>query len=121
MRGHLAEGRDRLAELLALAETRAPLHPPTVARAAALGGLGSFAWRQGDYALARSLFTESLAITRRVGDSRGIALSLNNLGQVAEQEGDHAAARVFLQETLSIARNLHDRWMVAVALNNLGE
>src|SRR5262249_47555497 len=45
MHGHLTEGRERLAELLALSDASAVSEAPAAVRAAALGGLGSFAWR----------------------------------------------------------------------------
>ena len=54
----------------------------------ALSNLGNAAQEQGNYAAARSLQEESLAISRELGDKRGIAGSLNSLGNVAKNQGD---------------------------------
>jgi hypothetical protein len=45
------------------------------------------AYQQGDYAAARALDEESLAIQRQSGDRKGIAASLNNPGLVARDQG----------------------------------
>ncbi len=115
-RGHLSEGRERLAALLA--------HPggqePTKARAGALNGAGELARMQGDYGGARGLQEESLAIRRELGNKGGIAASLNNLGLVASDQGDYGGARVLHQESLAIARELADKSGIAASLNNLG-
>ncbi len=92
----------------------------TAVRAKALNGAGALAYRQGDYASARSLYEESLSIRRERGDRRGIALSLNNLGLVAQEQGDYASAPSLFEESLSIGRELGDRRGIAMSLNNLG-
>jgi predicted ATPase/class 3 adenylate cyclase len=116
VRGHLSEGRERLAKLMALAgaEARTPV------RAKALHGAGILAYDQGDYAAARALHEESLVIKRELGDKRGMAASLNYLGHVARLQGDYAAARALYQETLAIGRELDDRRGMAFSLNGLG-
>jgi predicted ATPase/class 3 adenylate cyclase len=114
--GHLSEGRERLAKLLALAGAEAR----TAVRAKALHGAGILAYDQGDYAAARALHEESLLIKRELGDKRGMAASLNYLGHVARLQGDYAAARALYQETLAIGRELDDRRGMAFSLNGLG-
>src|SRR5262249_23003272 len=113
-RGHLAEGRERLAQALAGAPEA------TEGRAKALVTAGSLAYRQADRTTAGSLHEESLAIRRHLGDRRGIAESLLNLGLVAHQQGDHAAARSLYGESLAIGRELGNRWGVAASLSCLG-
>jgi hypothetical protein len=94
-RGHVSEGRQRFAAALSRpgAAAPAPEQPPTKARADALNGAGNLAAFQGDFASARSLFEESLAIHSELGDKRGSALSLMNLGIVASDQGDYSWAR----------------------------
>lgn len=116
VRGYLAEGRERLARLLALpgASVR------TKARMKVLYAAGVLADAQGDYAAARALFEESLAINRELGDRRGIAVSLNNLGIVTLRQQDYTAARFLYEESLAIWRELGNRRAIALSLNNLG-
>jgi non-specific serine/threonine protein kinase len=119
--GHLREGRERLAALLALPEPGAPSAPPTAARAKALHGAGTLALRQGDYAAARPALEESLAIRRELGDRPGIAASLNNLGYVVRAQGDYAAASALFEQSLAIKRERGDRQGIAHSHQNLGE
>ena len=114
VRGYYSEGRELLSQLLGLATGR------TAARAKALNGAGALAQWQGDYATARSLFEESLAIRQELGDKRGIASSLNNLGVVAYGQSDYEAARSLFEESLAIIRELGDRRRIAYSLGNLG-
>jgi predicted ATPase/class 3 adenylate cyclase len=116
VRGYLAEGRDRLASLLAGAEPSAR----TAARAKALHGAGILAQDQGDYRAARALHEESLAIKRELCDRAGVAASLNNLGHVARLQGDYRAARALYEEGLAIGRELGDPRGLAFSLRGLG-
>ncbi len=65
MRGYLTEGRERLAQILALA------HGNASARAKALDCAGFLARYQGDYTAAASLISESLQIWRGLGHIQG--------------------------------------------------
>src|SRR5579871_6424352 len=68
-------------------------------------------WHTGrDYATARALYEESLAIRRELGDKNGIADSLSNLGEMAKEQGDYAAARALYEESLAIRRELGDKY-----------
>jgi tetratricopeptide (TPR) repeat protein len=115
-RGYWAEGRERLARLLALPAAQARTAP----RAGALYAAGRLAWAQSDYAAARVLHEEALAIRQELGDPRGIAASLCGLGTVARRERDVAAARRLLEESLAICRAVGDLWGTATALSHLG-
>lgn len=114
-RGYLEEGRRRLAAVLerAGAWRRSPMG------AAALDGAGVLAFRQGEYAEARALFEESLAIRRQLGDQRGTARSLGRLGRLAYDQGDGLAACCLLEEGLEINRQLGDRAGLPAALADL--
>jgi tetratricopeptide (TPR) repeat protein len=137
VRGYFSEGREQLSRVLAFALTTSsitsavqpPLSQPSQSsqpqsqrlfRAKALNGAGNLAYMEGDYAAARALHEESLAIKRDLGDKRGIAISLNNLGSVTHTQGDYAAARSLYEESLALARELGDKRGIAGSLNNLG-
>jgi predicted ATPase/DNA-binding SARP family transcriptional activator len=116
MRGHLGEGRERLAELLKLPGMEAR----TAARAKVFHYAGRLAHGQGDCAAARALFEGRLAISRERGDKDGIAGSLHRLGGLAHAQGDYAAARLCYEEALAISRELGDKGRTAWSLYGLG-
>jgi predicted ATPase/DNA-binding SARP family transcriptional activator len=116
VRGYWTEGRERLAELLALPGAAAR----TAARAWALQIAGELAYGQGEYGAARALFEESLAIKRELGDKQGITWSLCWLGIAARDQGDYGAARALLEESLAIFRELGQKGGIAWSLNSLG-
>jgi len=115
VRGHFTEGRRWLSTLLAAV----PAGQTSAARAKALYGAGLLAWQQGDYPAARSLYEQSLAIHRQLGNQKGIANALDNLGLVAENQGDFSAARALHEESLDIYRQLGDQKGIAGALQHL--
>jgi hypothetical protein len=126
LRGHFDEGRSRTAGLLVAADPERR----TAARGAALNGGGVPAYRQGDYAAARALQGESLAIRRELGDRRGIALSLEGAASVAAATGEaRRAARLWdaaerLREEIAAPLLLSDRSQheeVAAARSALGD
>ena len=116
VRGYFTEVRERLAALLSLPEAK----KPTVARALALSAAARTVWAQADFAEAHSLYQESLAIGRELGDKQAMTSSLNGLGLVALWQGDYVAARDYHQECLTIARELGDKGAIAGQLGNLG-
>jgi non-specific serine/threonine protein kinase len=116
VRGHLSEGRARLAE--ALARTQAT--PPTLWRAAALNGAGVLARQQGDYESARALYQESLELYRALADQKGVATVLNDLGIIATAQNDYAWARRLYEESLLIWRTLGHKQGIATSLIRLG-
>ncbi|HTC32095.1 MAG TPA: protein kinase [Bryobacteraceae bacterium] len=88
--------------------------------ARSLSNLASVAKLQGDFARARSLHTECLAIFGGLGDRTGIGWSLNSQGDIAREQGDSAAAQALYQQALVIFRELGDRWGIAGNLTDLG-
>jgi len=116
IRGHLAEGRRWMEELLGRSGGSAAV------RARALNGGGNLAWGQGDYARATAWYEESLVFWRQVGDAAGIARALNNLGMVLHEQGDLGGAQARYEESLALHRQRRDldRWSIAATLNNLG-
>ena len=136
VRGHMTEGRQWLGRALAQTAPEAVGLDGAVgqegagqegagqegaaARATALNGAGNLAREQGDYAGARALHEESLAMRRQLGDQLGVAASLNNLGGLARERGDYAGAWALQEESLAICRQLGHQQGVAASLNNLG-
>src|SRR5260370_12794404 len=73
---------------------------------------------QGDSAALRSLFEESLALFREVGDKDGNAACLSHLGLIALQQGDASTARQLAEESVALGRETGDpfntAWFLAV-------
>lgn len=125
--GHLSEGRAALEAALALAspksEVKSPESPATESsaktldsfRARALHGLGRLLTLQGDYETAKSLYEQSLAISRELGDKAGAASALNDLGSVARSRSDYASARSLHEESLAIYQELGPEGVQGIA------
>jgi DNA-binding CsgD family transcriptional regulator/tetratricopeptide (TPR) repeat protein len=111
LRGHLHEGRRWLEHLLEAIPESTPL------RAQLLWIAGILA--RPDVALARTRFTESLAIWQALGDQQGIARVSSTLGFVAQAQGDHAQALAYLERSLPIVRESADTAALARVLTNL--
>jgi len=103
-RGHLAEGRHWLDEVLSLPSGPAP----TAARAKALTGAGGIAWWQEDIAAAGGFYEEALAIERELGDPARIAEALYNQAFVVGAGGDLAPALQLFEESLELFRYAED-------------
>jgi predicted ATPase/class 3 adenylate cyclase len=103
-RGHLAEGRYWLEEVLALPSGQAR----TPARAKALTGAGGIAWWQEDISAAGGFYEEALAIARDLGDPARIAEALYNQAFVAGAGGDFEAAARLFEESLELFRRAGD-------------
>src|SRR5205823_1977747 len=93
VRGHAAEGRERLARLLAVSEGVKPQ-----VRQKAYFVAGVLADGRGDYPTARHYFEANLALSRQLGDSANMRTSLFALGNVAYMQGDYQAARALYEE-----------------------
>jgi predicted ATPase/transcriptional regulator with XRE-family HTH domain len=114
-RGYLSEGRRWLSQALA-----AGADAPASTRAKALRGAGSLAYQQGDFKAATSLFAQSLALCRELGDRQGIAEALGNLGRTALRRADYGAARASLEESLALCTELEHMVGMANAQFSLG-
>lgn len=116
--GRFNEARELLHKSLNLLRSS----PPDTRRelAFALRQLGTIAYRQAEYAEARQLFRESLALYQAVDDQDGIAQALSSLGLLAIDLGEYAEAKQALQESLALYRLGGDRFETARLLNSLG-
>ena len=115
LRGYWSEGRERLAELLALPS------PSTKAQAMLLRRAGQLAWLQTDYHAAHSLLKQSLALYRELGDPEDLPAPLNALGELARTQGDYSTAYQYYEESLAILRAGGDQGNLAWTLQALGE
>jgi predicted ATPase/class 3 adenylate cyclase len=82
--------------------------------------LGSAAYVGGDHERAARLYDESLALSRKAGDERGVASSLLQLGNVSSDLGDHERAKKFYEEGLALSRKFDDKALLASALISVG-
>jgi predicted ATPase/DNA-binding SARP family transcriptional activator/DNA-binding NarL/FixJ family response regulator len=81
--------------------------------------LGIVASVRGDSERAIQLYEESLALSRKVGDKRGIADNLLLLGIEMRSWGNFEKARDLLEEGMVVAREVGDPELLAAFLNQL--
>ena len=110
MGGYLSEGREWLEGTVKRTEA------PSPARAKAIFGAATLAFRQGDYGRAEDLGEQSLALYRERGDKLGIALTLNVLAFLNRNRGDHGRAVTLLEDSLALCRELDHKWALAETL-----
>ena len=116
VRGHLAEGRERLAA--AVGHSGARQHP--LERASALRVASGLEQVQGNLVAARALAEEALALFESTENARGGAGVLLTLGNVALMQEDLDGAREYYERGLPLYRRLGERDGIARALGNLG-
>jgi non-specific serine/threonine protein kinase len=96
LRGHVSEGWQCLADLLARRSE------PTVARARALNVAGYMAWLRGDLPRTRSLTQECLTLGRELGDAIASGWGLIGSGILAVGDGDLLRAAELLNDALAV-------------------
>ncbi len=89
------------------------------ARAKALYGAGNLAYYQDDYAVAHSLWQESVQIFRTLGMRNAYANALGDLGVLTYIQGDLAAAWPLLEESEKLCRTIGRTWELAWLLRKL--
>jgi predicted ATPase/DNA-binding CsgD family transcriptional regulator len=112
LRGHLFEGRERLAALL----SQSALVPDPI-RAKALFAAAQLAVIQGESSRARGLAEESVAIRRALGDTIGAGWSIHTLAHCV---GDLATERELLSEAAALLEGTGDELGLAWTLFCLG-
>jgi predicted ATPase len=115
IRGYFEEARTWLKDTMA----RAGGSLRTSEWAKALRSAGVVAYNQGDYAAARSLYEESLAIFRNAGDRGAAAATLISLGNTIKAQGDIGLAQSYCEESLHEFRALGSNRGTAGALSAL--
>jgi predicted ATPase/transcriptional regulator with XRE-family HTH domain len=86
----------------------------------ALFAAALFTMQRGDYAAARGLCEESLAVFRALGQPYGISQALNFLGDLARLQGNYAEAAAHYAESLPLVRQASVKSDIASLLHNLG-
>ena len=117
MRGHLHEGRRRMAEVLAMPAG----HAFPTERLAALEAAGGLAYWQNDMDEAQRLYDECVELTRPQDDERAIASALYNAAFPRMVNGRAPEdARPMLTEALALFRKLGNEEGIAETLWGLG-
>ncbi len=114
LRGYFNEGRTFLERALAASQG-----VMVSVRAKALMTAAWLALNQDEVHLAATFCEESLALSRELGDTAGIADALGGLGAFARMRNDFVAARSLAEEAVSLAREIGDKWRIASGLHDL--
>jgi non-specific serine/threonine protein kinase len=101
-RGLPGEGRRWLTQTLVGTPERGP------DAAQALLGAGTLAWRQGDFAAARTHLDQSVALWHETTDRSGLAEALHVLGHVRFDQREYTAARALFEESLNAYQQAAD-------------
>ncbi|MCX6843714.1 MAG: tetratricopeptide repeat protein [candidate division WOR-3 bacterium] len=117
---------DRAGLWAARRELHAPLrdyaeqHGRKKDQAVDLHQLAVIAQDQGDYAEARKLYDQSLAIEKELGNKSGIALTLGQIASLAMDQGDYDDARAGYEKILTVFKELADKASTATTFHQLG-
>lgn len=109
---HRAQGYD-------IARGSITQQPALYAFGQVLRELGLVTREQGDFAQARALFEENLALYQIVGDRASVGFALIGLADVARDQGDAAGVHDYGEQALTILRELGVQWAIGFALNTL--
>jgi tetratricopeptide (TPR) repeat protein len=90
------------------------------ALAGSLNNLSLVARARGEYARARDLLEQALAINQKVGKRLWEAMNYNNLGLCALAEGNAGESAGLQRTSMAIFRDLKDTWGVAMTTGDLG-
>jgi predicted ATPase len=84
-------------------------------------GLGIMLIASGNPARAQVIFEQALALSRRLGDTLGIAISAGSLGHLTALRGDYDQANKLLAESLTLHQQLGNNISLALVNNFLGQ
>jgi predicted ATPase/DNA-binding CsgD family transcriptional regulator len=115
-RGQYSEGRQWCLQLLG----RVQPDRPSVEQAKVLRALARMTWQLGDMNEPRSIYQESLEMTRAVGDEVGAASALYGLGSTVMWHGEYDLSLSFFEEGLATGRKLGVKYLIARALSMIG-
>jgi ATP/maltotriose-dependent transcriptional regulator MalT len=86
----------------------------------ALQQLGGIAHAKSNYAQARSLLEQALALFKEIENQEGIASILDDLAYGAIDQGEYSRARELAEQALVILRKVGDKRLITYALLRLG-
>jgi predicted ATPase/DNA-binding CsgD family transcriptional regulator len=114
IRGMLEEGTEWLADVLQRARGDGP--GDTLARAAALNGLGVIVSISGDYQRGSGYFAQSIALYERTGDRCGLSRAWTHLGNARAIKGDRPGSAEAFGRGLEVAKECGNPWYEAFAI-----
>ncbi len=103
LRGQWSEGRRWLEDALSLASSA---EVNTALRAKVLYAAARVIRQQYDFARARTLCEQSIALYRVLGDREGLLTALHQLCRILDYQGDEEPLRALLPEVLALAEEL---------------
>jgi CHAT domain-containing protein len=104
---------------LAVARTIAEHSGAETTRALALNNTGLVYAEHGDYTLALDSYRESLALSEKLHDDRGIARVMVNVSFIYSGIGELNVASEYLEKSLAAGERLQDKRLVVTALGNM--
>jgi tetratricopeptide (TPR) repeat protein len=121
-RRYVGEGRAWLEHLLPRLKAAVPqFQPQQMAQYAEIHFmLALFCWLQGDYALAKTRWEESVVLARELRDWQKLGSSLNFLALTFYNWGDAAAAYAPAAESVALLREAGESRQLAISLITLG-
>nr|VFJ62587.1 MAG: ATP-, maltotriose- and DNA-dependent transcriptional regulator MalT [Candidatus Kentron sp. FW] len=90
-------------------------------RARAMNWSGGACHALGDYEQALDYYTQSLEISREIGDRKGESTTLGNMGSIYLARGDYEQALAYFQQDLAICHEIGDRAGEGTTLNNISQ
>jgi tetratricopeptide (TPR) repeat protein len=72
------------------------------------------------YTTALTYFTNSLAISQKIGDKAGEGTTVNNISQIYDAQGDYTTALTCLTNSLAISQKIGDKAGEGNTLFNIG-
>jgi len=105
LRGQWSEGRRWLEEALTVA-SKVKVDKPLLAKA--LYAAANLIRYQFDFARARALCEQSVALYRALGDREGLLTALHQLSRILDYQGDDESLRALLPEIFALAEELPD-------------
>jgi non-specific serine/threonine protein kinase len=115
IRGHLAEGREWLAQLL----DAVPIEGRAHERAHGLYAAAMLAIQQADFGVAKRQLQESVTLFREIGDRPRAARVLSGLAWLSIQQCEYPEAEALSRESVDSARAIGDRRLLFSSLGNL--
>jgi tetratricopeptide (TPR) repeat protein len=116
IRGHLTEGRERLAALFAARQRREAETAPGSEYLAALLGAGHLAHLKHDSQVAIDYLTAAEILAEHLDDPRSRVRALCMLGYPQHESGDVSGAAQSWQTGMTLSKSLDDPWCQAFAL-----
>ncbi|MFN3341171.1 MAG: tetratricopeptide repeat protein [Flavobacteriales bacterium] len=89
-------------------------------KAKILGFKGDFHRDRSDYFHALEWYNESVTLSKKAGDKKGLAGTYNSIGIVYGMQADYKTCEEWMMKTLEIYRELDDEDGMASIYNNLG-